>query len=210
MRTPILPFSSPASRDYGQIMSESTVPQIMTQSIPPKSLVLIGFMGSGKSTVGRKLQDRLGYPLVDTDQEIEKRAGKSISEIFAEDGEDAFRKMETELLRELNSPEAPRRIISTGGGIIGREENRKLLREIGYVVWLKAPAETILERTAKNKSRPLLQTDNPMVQIDELMKKRQPLYEETAHQPVSTADLDSDEVATGILECARYYFTHSS
>lgn len=179
-------------------------------STPPKSLVLIGFMGSGKSTVGRALQARLGYPLVDMDQRIEESAGKAINRIFAEDGEECFRDMETRLLRELNQAEAPRRIISTGGGVIGREENRKLLREIGYVVWLKAPATTILDRTSKNNKRPLLDAENPMERIRELMAKREPLYQETAHLQIDTADLDSDEVAAGILECARYYFTHGS
>ena len=82
---------------------------------PPKNIVLIGFMGSGKSTVGRELHQRLGYPLVDMDQVIEQRAGKPITAIFSEDGEEAFRDMETLLLEEMNDPDAPRRIISTGG-----------------------------------------------------------------------------------------------
>ena len=180
----------------------------MNESItPPKNIVLIGFMGCGKSTVGRELQQRLGYPLVDMDQTIEERAGKPITAIFADDGETAFRNMETELLRELNDPEAPRRIISTGGGVVGREENRDLLRDLGYVVWLHASSAVILERTSKNRSRPLLQTDDPAAMIEALMDKRRPLYQETAHLKLDTAGLQSDEVATGILECARYFFT---
>jgi shikimate kinase len=164
-------------------------------------------MGCGKSTVGRELQQRLGYPLVDMDAVIEQRAGKPITRIFEDDGEAAFRDMETGLLHELNDPTAPRRIISTGGGIIGRCENRDLLRELGYVVWLQAPAAVIVERTSKNRSRPLLQTDDPSERIRILLEERRPLYQESAHLALDTSGLSSDEVATGILECARYYFT---
>lgn len=174
---------------------------------PPKNIVLIGFMGSGKSTVGRELHHRLGYPLVDMDQTIEQRAGKVISTIFAEDGEEAFREMETRLLEELNNPAAPRRIISTGGGVIGREKNRLILRHLGYVVWLHAPIAVILDRTGKNRDRPLLQTDDPAARIEALMVERKPLYAETAHIKIDTAGLDCNELATGILESARYFFT---
>ena len=174
---------------------------------PPKNIVLIGFMGSGKSTVGRELNHRLGYPLVDMDHAIERKAGKPITAIFAEDGEQAFRDMETRLLEELMDPAAPRRIISTGGGVIGREGNRALLRQLGYVVWLHAPLALILERTAKNRERPLLHTDNPRERIEALMAARKPLYSETAHLRIDTSGLDCAELATGILESARYFFT---
>ncbi len=174
---------------------------------PPKSIVLIGFMGSGKSTVGRELHQRLGYPLVDMDQVIEQRARKSIAAIFADEGEQVFRDRETSLLEELDDPTAPRRIISTGGGVIGREVNRALLRQLGYVVWLNAPMSVILDRTSKNRERPLLHTDDPAAKIAALMETRRPLYDEAAHLRVDTAGLDSKELATGILESARYFFT---
>ncbi len=175
--------------------------------LPPKNVVLIGFMGCGKTTVGRELHQRLGYPLVDMDQIIEQRAGKSITAIFTEDGESTFRDMETDLLHELNNPTVPRRIISTGGGVIGRKENRDLLRQLGYVVWLHAPTAVILERTRKNRDRPLLATDDPAAKIEALMAERKPLYEEASHIKIETAGLDSNELATGILESARYFFT---
>jgi shikimate kinase len=177
-------------------------------STPPKNIVLIGLMGSGKSTVGRELHQRLGYPLVDMDHVIEQRAGKSIAAIFAEEGEVAFRNMESDLLEELNDSEAPRRIISTGGGVTGRESNRELLRQLGYVVWLNAPVAVILERTGKNRERPLLHTEDPITRITALMDIRQPFYEQSAHLKVETAGLDCGELATGILESARYFFTH--
>jgi len=176
-------------------------------SIPPKNIVLIGFMGSGKSTVGRELHQRLGYPWLDTDHLIEQRERKSVAAIFADSGEEAFRDLETRLLEELRDPHAPRRIISTGGGVIGREQNRSLLRGLGYVVWLHAPTSVILERTSKNRDRPLLHSDDPLARIESLLAVRKPLYAETAHLKVDTAGLDCGELATGILESARYFFT---
>ena len=92
--------------------------------------------------------------------------------------------------------------------MVGRAENRALLKDLGYVVWLHAPAAVILERTAKNRSRPLLHTDDPAARIQSLMEERSPLYQETAHLKLDTAGLCCAEVATGILECARYFFTH--
>jgi shikimate kinase len=172
----------------------------------PRSLVLIGLMGSGKTTIGRELHHRLGYPLVDMDHLIERRAGKPITAIFAEFGEEAFRDIESAVLEELAAPDAPRRIISTGGGVVVRESNRKLLHQLGYVVWLKATVETILERTGRNRDRPLLHSDNPRAKIEALMEERMPWYRSVCHQEVDTEGLDSGEIATGILESARYYF----
>jgi shikimate kinase len=176
---------------------------------PPKNIVLIGFMGSGKSTVGRELHQRLGYPLVDMDQVIEQRAGKSITAIFETEGEEKFRDMETQLLQELAAPTMPRRIISTGGGVVGREGNRAVLRSLGYVVWLNAPVAVILERTGKNRDRPLLQAVDPRARVEALLAVRGPLYAESSHLKVETTGLDSRELATGILESARYFFTSS-
>jgi shikimate kinase len=174
----------------------------------PENIVLIGFMGCGKSTVGRELHQRLGYPLVDMDHLIEQRAGMAITEIFAAQGEAAFRDMESALLRELDDPAAPRRIIATGGGVVEREENRALLRKLGYVVWLHAPASVILERTRKTRNRPLLNTENPAARIEALMEKRLPFYQETAHLKLDTSGLCSTELAVGIMECSRYFFNN--
>ncbi len=174
----------------------------------PQNIVLIGFMGSGKSTVGRELHQRLGYPLVDMDHAIEQRSGKPITAIFAEDGESAFRDSETALLKELNDPTAPRRIISTGGGIVTRPENRPLLKLLGYVVWLHAPADVILARTRKTRNRPLLDTEDPAARIHALMQEREPFYQEAAHLKLDTSGLCSAELASGILECSRYFFNN--
>jgi shikimate kinase len=180
----------------------------MNQSeVTPKNIVLIGFMGSGKSTVGRELHQRLGYPLTDMDQLIEQTMGKKITEIFKEEGEKAFRDFETLQLIEIAKQTDTRHIISTGGGIVIRPQNRSLLRKLGYVVWLHAPEDVIYERTSRNCDRPLLNQQNARERITSLMAERKPWYGETAHLRIDTAGLDSNEIATGILESARYYFT---
>ncbi|MGB6221066.1 shikimate kinase [Haloferula sp.] len=172
----------------------------------PKNIILIGFMGCGKSTIGRKLEHLLGYPLVDTDQLIEQKTKTSVAEIFAKRGEDYFRGLEAAVLHELAAPDAPRRIISTGGGIIARKRNRSLIKQLGYVVWLQAPVEVILERTGRNRDRPLLQTENPREKIEALLAERKPMYDATADIEVETVGLDAGEIACGILESARYHF----
>lgn len=177
---------------------------------PPENLVLIGFMGSGKSTVGRELERRLRYPLIDTDRLIEQRAGMPITGIFSDGGgEPAFRNMETRLLAELaeTTGDGTRRIISTGGGICARQENRDLLRDLGFVVWLHAPFEVIFERTSKNNERPLLNTPDPAARIRALMAEREPYYRDTSHLDIDTSGLDFKEISTGILESARYFFS---
>jgi shikimate kinase len=172
----------------------------------PKNIVLIGLMGCGKSTIGRKLQTLLGYPLVDTDQLIEGKAGMAVAEIFARRGEPYFREVESAVLNELSAPGNPRRIIATGGGIIGRKANRKLLAQLGYVVWLQAPVDVILLRTGRNRDRPLLQTENPREKIERLLTERSPLYHEIADLELETAGLETEEIACGILASARYHF----
>jgi shikimate kinase len=173
-----------------------------------QDIVLVGFMGCGKSTIARLLHQRLGYPLVEMDQMIEEQAGKSIPRIFEEEGEAAFRDRETHLLGELAAAAPSPRIISTGGGIVGSAENRERLRSMGFVVWLKVTAEAVLDRTARTRHRPLLLTADPEAKIRELMALREPMYHQTAHLALETAGLNATEIVAGILECARYHFTH--
>jgi len=177
---------------------------------PPLGIVLIGFMGCGKSTAGRELQKMLGYPQIDTDHLIVERVGMPIPRIFEEAGETAFREMETELLRELAKDAPPPRIVSTGGGIILREENRRLLRRLGCVVWLRVPLATIVERTSRNRNRPLLNGENPEEIARRLLEERAPLYREAAHLEVEVENLTANEVACGILESVRYFFASKS
>ena len=173
-----------------------------------KNIVLIGFMGCGKSTVGRELHQRLGYRLMDIDQIIEENMGKKISEIFREEGESAFRDFETMQLQEIFKQTDTRHIISSGGGVVIRPGHRALLRRLGYVVWLRASEEVIYERTSRNRDRPLLNAPDAREKISALLAEREPWYRETAHLRVDTAGLESHELATGILESARYFFAH--
>jgi len=170
-----------------------------------ENIILVGFMGTGKSTIGRSLSQTLSYPVIDTDQLIEKQQGRSIPEIFEEEGEDAFRDMETALLRSLLNQSG--HIISTGGGIIIREENRQLLRKMGYVIWLVASPEEIHNRTSRTNNRPLLNNEDPAETIRKLLETRIPLYKECAHLAIETNQLNFDEITTGIIESARYYFS---
>ena len=171
-----------------------------------KNVVLTGFMGSGKSSIGRELSQSLGYPVIDTDALIVERAGKAIKEIFADEGEEVFREMESQVLRDLLAEHPHKHIISTGGGIIGREENRSLLRELGYVIWLRVSPEEILKRTARNSERPLLNNDDPAETVARLLAERVPLYKETAHLTIDTDNLTFPEITAGIIESARYHF----
>jgi len=173
----------------------------------PNNIVLIGFMGCGKTTIGRELRRLLGYPLADMDAIIEQRAGKPITRIFAEDGETAFRDLESGLLAELAGAEQPAQIIATGGGVVSRPENRVTLQRLGYVVWLIAPPNVIHSRTRHSNERPLLHGEDPITRISELLAQREPWYRQCAHLSVDTAGLSSREIATGILESARYFFT---
>lgn len=143
------------------------------------NIVLIGFMGCGKSTVGRKLANALSYEFSDTDAMIEDAYGKTISKMFAEDGEAYFREAETELLKKLSS-EAEGLVLATGGGMPMREENRTLLREIGTVVFLEAKIETILERLQNDTGRPLADGEDREKRLRPLYEKRLPVYREAA------------------------------
>ena len=171
-----------------------------------ENLVLIGFMGCGKSTIGRQLQHMLGWSLVDMDISIEQDAGRDIPAIFEAEGEAGFRRRETELLKSLVEEPDAQRIISTGGGVVVAEGNRALLRRLGYVVWLRAPADVVLARTSRNNDRPLLRTENPLERIRTLLDQRTPIYREVADLEIDTSDLSVDEICTGILESARYHF----
>lgn len=174
----------------------------------PQNIVLIGFMGCGKTTIGRRLAQMLGYPFVDSDQLIEQKAGMPIPRIFETRGEGFFRVLEAAVLHELSAPGAAPKIIATGGGIVTRKGNRRLLKQLGYLVWLKAPPEVIQERTRRNRDRPLLASEeDPRAKIDRLLAERDPLYRALADMELDTSGLDFEEIACGILESARYHFS---
>jgi shikimate kinase len=185
--------------------------QPSTSSVTPESnpaqngnIVLIGFMGSGKSSIGRLLASQSGRTFVDTDQLVVSKAGMEISEIFAKHGEALFRDWESEVLTEL--PCQSGMIVSTGGGIILREENRKLLRSIGFVVWLTASEEEIFRRVTRNSKRPLVQTENPRETIHTLLEQRTPLYCCASDCVIDTGSLSRKRAAEEILRRADQYY----
>ena len=143
------------------------------------NIILTGFMGCGKTSVGIRLSYTLRRTLIDTDKWIEKKQRKTVSEIFASEGEEAFRRMESECIRELIGT-AEGQVISTGGGLPVRKENRKLLKELGTVYYLKATPECVYERLKGDTTRPLLQGENPREKIRELLEAREAFYQEGA------------------------------
>lgn len=145
----------------------------------------MGFMGAGKTTVGRKLAKTLSWEFIDTDEWIEKEQGKKISDIFAESGETAFRDMETELLKILQERDG-HFVLSIGGGMPVREENRALLQSLGTVVYLKTSKEEIIKRVSGAKNRPLLQGGALEEKVTALMNARESIYKETAQVEIVT------------------------
>jgi shikimate kinase len=169
------------------------------------NIVFIGFMGSGKTSIGRLVAQRLGFQFVDTDAVIVERVGMPVVEIFAKHGEPWFREQETAVLRSFGIHH--RAVISTGGGIVLRPENRELLHELGFVVWLTASEDVIFERVSRNKKRPLLQTANPRATVHELLEQRRPLYEKTAQFTVDSTHLTHDAAADAVIVEARRAFS---
>jgi len=160
-----------------------------------RNIILIGFMGTGKTVTGRALAKRTGMDLVDMDSIIKERAGKPISEIFATEGEPAFRKMERALANELSQREGL--VISTGGGVVLDPDNITDFRTNGFVVCLTASRETIFKRVENDTTRPLLSGDKKE-QISGILETRQPLYDAVEHQ-IDGDRLDPEERADAIL-----------
>lgn len=163
-----------------------------------RSIVLIGMMGVGKSSIGRRLGTRLGIPFVDADTEIERAAGMSIADIFARHGEDAFRSGEARVIARLlnGGPQ----VLATGGGAVMNEATRALIQERGVSIWLSAEFDLLLRRISKRKSeRPLLQTADPAATLRELMAVRQPIYAQ-ADVTVQSRDVPHEAVVTEIIE----------
>lgn len=163
---------------------------------PSNNILLVGFMGTGKTAVSKRLASRLGFECIDTDELIVERAGKSIPEIFAQEGEPHFRDLETQVIRDLGHRDDS--VISTGGGCAMRIDNIRALRAAGMVVNLTARPDVILRRCGRDTNRPLLQVENPLAQIHQLLALRNPLYAQ-AHHTIDTSELTIDEVATAIL-----------
>ena len=171
-----------------------------------RSIVLVGLMGAGKTTVGRRLAQRLDLPFVDADHEIERAAGKSIPEIFAEDGEEFFRNGEERVIARLleNGPQ----VLATGGGAWMREATRERVRKKGVSVWLKADIDVLMERVSRRPGRPLLEAENPRAVMERLIDERYPVY---AQADIKVESHDAPHhvmVARIIRELAEWLETH--
>lgn len=163
-----------------------------------KNIFLIGFMGAGKTTVARYMRDSFGMELIEMDEQIEAEQGKKISEIFAEQGEEYFRALETELLRSLEHKENT--VVSCGGGVPMRQVNVDHMSKSGAVVYLSARPETIYDRVRDSHTRPLLEGHMEIPYIDSLMKKRLPAYLSAAHLTVETDGRTAEEICKEIME----------
>ena len=176
-------------------MAETT--PSLWQRLGGRSLYLIGMMGSGKSSTGRPLAERLGYGFVDVDAVIEQVAGSSISEIFAREGEDSFRDLETQVLRSIS--ERHSLVVATGGGIVTRSENWGMMHQ-GIVIWLDVERDQLLLRLQRDSTRrPLLQVNDPGEAVDAILGQRRPLYNE-ADLTVVIGTETADVVADGVLQ----------
>jgi len=163
------------------------------------TIVLVGPMGAGKSSVGRQLAVMLHWDFLDTDHELEARCGADIPWIFDIEGEEGFRRRETEVIKDLIS--RSHTVVATGGGAVLSPENRQTIQKAGCVIYLTAPLEALFERVAKDKSRPLLQVDNPKEAYEKIFTQRDLLYREVADEVVVTDNLASPaNVARTIFE----------
>ncbi len=173
------------------------------------NFVLVGFMGCGKSTVGRRLAALTGHRFVDTDDLVVKDQGKTIPAIFAERGEEGFRDVEKNVIADLVGVAGV--VLSTGGGAILQESNRESLKKIGIVIWLDATPDILFERAMRSGRRPLLQTEDPRRTFDGLLESRRPVYESLADIRFDSTGIQHDEVARKILDLAmRHHAARAS
>ncbi len=161
------------------------------------SIYLIGLMGAGKTTIGRHLAKALQLPFYDSDKAIEEQTGVDIPTIFEYEGEDGFRVREQNMIQELSQLKGI--VLATGGGVILKESNRKLLKENGFVVYLQCSIDKILQRTKRDTQRPLLHTDNPRKKIETLFSQREEFYLSCADFKIETSAMQSKMVVQQIL-----------
>ncbi|MDP3007454.1 MAG: shikimate kinase AroK [Methylococcales bacterium] len=163
-----------------------------------ENIYLIGLMGAGKTTIGRQLARTLKLPFYDSDKAIEESTGVDIPTIFEFEGEEGFRDREQKMIQQLTKMDGI--VLATGGGAILREENRQLLKENGFIVYLQCSVDRILERTRRDTQRPLLNTAEPRERIESLFAQREPLYLACADYKIDTGVLQSKVVVNHILE----------
>ena len=161
-------------------------------------IVLVGMMGAGKTTIGRRLARRLDRPFIDSDEQVEARTGRTVREIFEANGEPAFRALETEALCDALSSDTPS-VVAAAGGTVLADVNRAAMRDAGIVVWLRADPSVLAERVRNGVHRPLL-ADDPAAVLERLDSQRRDLYEDVAHHVVDTAQRKPEDVVDAIVE----------
>lgn len=168
----------------------------------PRPLVLVGLMGAGKSTVGRRLAAALSLPFADADAEIEKAAGMPVTELFQRYGEPAFREGERKVIRRLLA--GPRLVIATGGGAFMNAETRALIKQVAVSIWLKADLDLLMKRVARRNTRPLLAVPDPRAVMARLMEERYPVYAE-ADLTVMSDKGPHEQVVDRVLAALRHH-----
>lgn len=172
----------------------------LNRMIKAPKIILVGPMGAGKTTIGRLLSQSMGKEFYDLDKVIEENAGADIPWIFDKEGEDGFRKRETQALKNMLEDPQHSAVLATGGGIVMREENRQILREGALVIYLYASVAQQLHRTSKSNHRPLLQVGDPKATLKKLFQVRDPLYREVATLVVETDARHPRAVANKVLD----------
>lgn len=170
--------------------------ELVRQRLGQRPIVLVGLMGAGKTSVGRRLAEKLSIPFVDADHEIEAAAGKSIKEIFADHGEPYFREGERRVIQRLIGNGA--QVLATGGGAYMNEETRQRIQDSGVSVWLRASLPVLMKRVMKRQDRPLLQNDDPEAVMRGLIDKRYPVYA-TAHVTVESRDVQHGQMVNDVI-----------
>ncbi len=180
-------------KDGGAAESDARI----VAALGTRSLVLVGMMGAGKSSIGRKLAARLGLPFVDADAEIERAAGMNILDIFTKHGEPSFRAGETRVIARLldGGPQ----VLATGGGAFMNPETRAAIRAKGISIWLKADYDVLLRRIKRRSDRPMLKTEDPAETLKHLLEKRDPVYAE-ADLTVHSRDVPHETIIAEILD----------
>lgn len=170
----------------------------MTKVNNKPNIVLIGYMGSGKSSVGKRLADEVGYKFIDTDSLVEIKKKKSIRDIFESEGEQAFRQVEAQVVTEVSQKEKV--VISCGGGVVLNPENIKALKRKGSIFYLRAGIDTLFNRAKRVGVRPLLMVDNPEKEFKKIFSQRKKAYIDAADTIIEVNDYNEDEVVARIIK----------
>lgn len=196
-------MTRPESSDAGERADAAAELRKLAEGLVlPRTVALVGLMGAGKTTIGRRLAAALKLPFVDADHEIERAAGQTVAEIFAEHGEAEFRRGERRVIARLLDD--PTHVLATGGGAFINPNTRALMKERAISIWLKAPLDVLMRRVARRDDRPLLKEDDPQAVMTKLMEERYPIYAE-ADLTVESVNSPHNAAVAEIIAALRAY-----